>query len=231
MKPLFDINQIENYHYEDYVPLQCYQCGNEFKNKVKWIRRYLADYKHHKQVHKFCSKKCAYLAASNTIIQPCGYCYTMIEKLNCEIKSSKSGYVFCNNSCAAKYNNSHKSHGTRRSKLERWLEEQLLLQLPNLTFHFNSKKELNTELDIYIPELKLAFEINGIFHYSPIYGVEKFEAIQANDKLKIQTCQAANIQLEIIDVSNQKYFTHKSSLQYLTLITGVIRNKIQSSDS
>ena len=72
---------------------------------------------------------------------------------------------FCSLSCAATHRNLHKTKGIRRSKLEAWLETQLCKSYPNLEIHFNKKDTINSELDIYIPSLKLAFELNGIFHY------------------------------------------------------------------
>ena len=86
-----------------------------------------------------------------------------------EARGSKSGHLFCNHSCAATYNITHKTVGTRRSKLEVWLESQLRELYPNLTLLPNDKTAINSELDFYFPELKLAFELNGIFHYEPIY--------------------------------------------------------------
>ena len=40
-----------------------------------------------------------------------------------EKKSKNYNNVFCNSSCAAKFNNVNKKYGTRRSKLEKWLEK------------------------------------------------------------------------------------------------------------
>ncbi len=45
------------------------------------------------------------------------------------------------------------------SKLEKWLALQLVTLYPNLDFHFNDKMTIKSELDIYLPSLKLAFEI------------------------------------------------------------------------
>ena len=49
--------------------------------------------------------------------------------------------VFCSKSCAATYNNIRKTKGTRVSKLEKWLQKQLIDLYPDLDFHFNCKNE------------------------------------------------------------------------------------------
>ena len=96
----------------------------------------------------------------------------------------------------------------------------------NLDFIFNSKNAINSELDIYIPALNLAFELNGIFHYEPIYGVKKLTSIQNNDNRKFRACLEKGIELVIIDTSNQIYFKEKSSKKYLDIISNIINNKL-----
>jgi hypothetical protein len=49
---------------------------------------------------------------------------------------------------------------------------------------------LGKELDIYIPELKLAFELNGVFWHSESKGKNKFYHLE-----KTQQCQEKNIKL------------------------------------
>jgi len=139
-----------------------------------------------------------------------------------QIKQSKSGNQFCSSSCAATYNNTHKTTGTRRSKLEKYLEEQLVILYPKLEIHFNRKDTINSELDIYIPSLKLAFELNGIFHYEPIHGQKKLAQIQNNDHRKFQACSEKNIGLCIIDSSKLKYFKPKNAQKYLDIIIKII---------
>lgn len=39
-----------------------------------------------------------------------------------------------------------------------------------LDFKFNDRETIGLKLDIYIPSLKLAFEINGVFHRKNIFG-------------------------------------------------------------
>ena len=42
---------------------------------------------------------------------------------------------------------------------------------------YNNSTTISSELDFYFPQLKLAIEINGIVHYEPIYGSNKFDKI------------------------------------------------------
>ena len=116
--------------------------------------------------------------------------------------------------------------GIRRSKLEAWLEIKLIEQYPNFEIQFNRKDAINSELDIYIPSLKLAFELNGIFHYEPIYGNDKLNQIGNNDNRKFQACIERGIELCIIDTSTQKNFKEKSSKKFLDIITSFIDNKL-----
>ncbi|MGA9377881.1 MAG: hypothetical protein WBV73_03685, partial [Phormidium sp.] len=82
------------------------------------------------------------------------------------------------------------------------------------------------ELDIYIPSLNLAFELNGIFHYEPIYGLEKLESIQNNDNRKLQTCLEKEIELVFINCSDQQKFKKTTSQKYLDIITSLINSKV-----
>ena len=135
------------------------------------------------------------------------------------------GNIFCSRSCAAIYKNTHKEKGTRVSKLETWLAEKLRGSFPQTEFHFNRKDTINSELDIYIPSLKLAFELNGIYHYEPIHGYKKLNQIQNNDNRKFQACLERNIELCIIDSSKLTYFKESNALPYLNIIENIIRNK------
>jgi len=129
---------------------------------------------------------------------------------------------FCSKSCAATYNNRNKTYGTRRSKLELYLEQELSRLYPDCDIHFNRKDTVGSELDIYIPVLHLAFELNGIFHYKPIYGVKKLNSIQTNDVKKVDDCLKAGVSLHTIDVSDLKRFTPNSGLPYLNYILDIM---------
>ena len=141
-------------------------------------------------------------------------------------KGNKSDRVFCNRSCSTKYQNPHKTQGYRRSKLEIWLEKQLTILYPKLEIHYNRKDAINSELDIFIPFLKLAFELNGVFHYEPIYGQEKLAQIQNNDHRKFQACLEKGIELCVIDSSKFNYFKEQKAKEFLQIVVNVITPKL-----
>ena len=133
---------------------------------------------------------------------------------------------FCSQSCSATYNNKHKKYGIRRSKLETWAEEQLIDLYPDLKIRYNRKDAIESELDIYIPSLKLAFELNGIFHYQPIFGEPKLKKIQHNDKCKFQHCIEQGISLCVINTESHRYVTKKTSQKYIDIIIKHIDNNL-----
>lgn len=167
----------------------------------------------------FCSAACIpkYFIRKERINLPCGSCGKECTKTQYELKQSKSGKLFCDRSCSASFNNKNKITGTRISKIEKYIADEIV-KFYSFEFHFNKKDTIGSELDIFIPSLKLAFELNGIFHYKPIYGIKKFEQIQLNDKNKIEACQVQQIILHIIDVSKLTRFTIKKGEKYLFLV-------------
>lgn len=198
------------------IPLICNQC---FKIYTK------AKYRIQTDLHiakNFCSQICvgAFKHATQTNIIKCSNCNIEFVRKKFATKLIKN--YFCTKSCATKFNNMRKQNGTRISKLETWLHAKLEETYKKLEFLFNDKTIIGSELDIYIPELKLAFELNGIFHYEPIYGQKKLDQTINNDKNKFQKCQELGISLCVIDTSNQKYFKEKTSLKYLHIIENII---------
>lgn len=203
------------------VKLTCPFCKEEFLRAKNVIQSKLLT---HKQSTIYCSRKCFGEQKITKKKVLCKQCNKEFKKVNSHIKRTKNN--FCSKSCAATYNNTHKTTGTRRSKLEKWLEEQLNILYPKLTIKYNSKEEINSELDIYIPSLNLAFELNGIFHYEPIYGVEKLASIQNNDNRKFQACLEQQIELVIIDNSSMNYFKENKAKKYLNIIQEILKIKL-----
>lgn len=138
--------------------------------------------------------------------------------------TSRDRGKFCSQSCAAKFNNRHRTSGYTRSQLEEWIEEQLEVDFPELDIRFNEKELLDgLELDIYFPELRFAVEINGIFHYEPIYSKENFKRRVELDKQKQQLCNKKGVELLIINTSEQENFTPQSSWKYYDIIKEHVR--------
>lgn len=225
MQPLYTDEQFIQAKSTDLLPCKCYECHSSFLIMKKRITQHLKGNPKHSV--KYCSPICSARRFRTNKKVTCICCSSEIEKNVCEITRSKNQRFFCNRSCAAIYNNRNKKKGNRRSKLERWIETNLTELFPNLTIEYN-KKTIGAELDVYIPSLNLAFELNGIFHYEPIFGNNKLNQIKTNDKFKSELCYNHQIDLCIIDTSNQKYFKPKSSKVYLDIIFNIIKDRLST---
>ena len=236
MKPLFDTNEVFKRRSSGKTfPLECEECGKTFYRLGRHIRRFLSGIPTTQRgrkvtgfIGKFCSNRCSadYKIKTQNITKPCAHCSSNVTRHLKDFQKSKNGNIFCNQSCAASFNNKNKTSGYRRSQIEIWLEKELTDYFPKLDISYNDKRNICSELDIYIPSLRLAFEINGIFHYQPIYGAEKLSEIQANDADKINKCQQANINLHIIDISSIQRFSPKTGEPYLSFIVERINDAI-----
>lgn len=221
MKPLYTIEEYNTSNSINTLPLECYHCSNTFLKKKKYIT---SELNLNKGEVKFCSQKCTKDFKINKKSLNCANCGNQFDKKLNQIKKTKNH--FCSRSCGVTYNNKHKTHGTRRSKLEVWIEEQLTYLYSDLHIDFNKKDAIGSELDIYIPSLNLAIELNGIFHYEPIFGKDKLGKIQENDVSKSKACIDNKIDLCIIDTSQQKYVKPKTSQKYLDIITTIIDERL-----
>ena len=226
MKPLYTQEQFDSAKSTDKLPCECYQCGGMFYAQRNNLLRVIK--KSTPNDCRFCSHTCTTIFNRNSppLEVDCSNCQSKFMKKQSDIKKSKSGNHFCSKSCSASYNNKNKTTGTRRSKLESYIEEQLTILYPEFEINFNRKDAIGSELDIYIPSLNIAFELNGIFHYEPIYGVDKLNQIQNNDTNKFKLCIENKIDLCIIDTSGQSYFKIYTSQKYLDIITNIINKRI-----
>lgn len=225
MTPLFDPVKFEFGKSSDLFPLKCEFCNKAFFKQKKEIKNYA----HHLKTRgikegRFCSIKCFGLNNNKRKNINCENCGKNFFKRADQILKTKNS--FCSRSCSATYKNTHKTKGSRISKLESYLATKLVELYPNLEFHFNRKDTINSELDIYIPSLKLAFELNGIFHYEPIYGTDKLDKTQNNDKRKFAACIEKDISLCIIDTSSQTYFKENTAKPFLAIIANIINGRI-----
>lgn len=230
MQPLYTEEEFKTAKSRQLLPLRCLRCLETFhrtKHEIQ-IAIWSRSNQNRKRTWDFCSIQCrnASDCPPTTII--CEHCQKTFQKRPAEIRDTK--HNFCCKSCAAKYNNAHKTKGTRVSKLEKWLAVKLPELYQTLEFHFNRTDAINGELDIFIPSLKLAFELNGIFHYEPIYGPEKLASTQNNDNRKILACAERGIGLCIIDNSSMKNFKPIRAQKFLDIIKNIIDLKLSGED-
>lgn len=201
------------------LSVKCDYCGNTFQKLTQYVNENI------KLKHKnFCTRSC-FNANKNTQIDClCAQCSNPIKVMQAVFKKSKTKRFYCNSSCAATYNNTHKKHGTRRSKLEIFIENNLKLDFPTLDLLFNDKTAIESEIDVFCPSLRLAVEINGIIHYEPIYGDKVYNRTINRDKQKILICAEKGIELIIINSSKQSYVNDKTCRVYYDEVKNIFTN-------
>ena len=107
----------------------CTLCRKEYHRKKSLIEKYNAG-----KILPFCSQSCYNSHRTKLIKIKCVNCGGEFDRQPAQISKNN----FCSQSCSAKYNNTHKTKGNLRSKLEKYLEKQLTELYPNLEIHFLS---------------------------------------------------------------------------------------------
>jgi hypothetical protein len=201
--------------------------------------------------NNFCSKDCSIKYSTKKIEIFCNGCgKNTLKSLYQFVRSKK---LFCSSECHNKYKSKklflkdlfevnrsprnccsqdcykilqkyHKDWGSNRSKLECAIEKNLY-NIFSFEIIYN-KTHIGYELDINIPSLSLAFEFNGIFHYKPIYGIEKLLRVQQIDREKVAECKKRNIKLIVIDVSEDKS-TKKVIRERFEQVLSIINERIE----
>lgn len=107
---LFSLSQLESCKYnEKILPVRCIHCGKIFLISKRQYNRFIS----HKctDALKFCCKQCEISFNKQhctSIAKPCQQCGKLVTKAVSEAKRHPN--FFCNRSCAAKYNNAHRTH-------------------------------------------------------------------------------------------------------------------------
>lgn len=134
--------------------------------------------------------------------------------------------VYCGTRCRRRAVRDRRPRKTTRSKIELFLEERFGQEYPNLEVLYNSRSAVGLELDIYFPGLKLAVELNGIFHYQPIFGKRSLFRTQRNDMRKRARCEKKNIHLMVLDISEIKKFTPEINEELFEIIRGLVDERL-----
>lgn len=226
MKALFTQVEFESAKSKQPLPCCCQSCDSTFYVPKNEIKKHIKNPKH--RPYLYCSKACYYKSITTQKLVVCKVCNKQTRKKINQINKTRNN--FCSRSCAATYNNIHKKHGTNRSKLEAYLEEQIRINYPDLELLCNDRKTIELELDFYFPSIQLAIELNGIFHYEPIYGEDKLSKIRENDERKFFKCQKANIALAIIDSSSCQNLTAKTKDKFWTITKSIVDKHLATID-
>lgn len=130
----------------------------------------------------------------------CLHCKIEFEVIVSRVNKTK----FCSGTCRNKVNNKI-IRGTR-SKAEVELENRLKQLFPRYSVICNDREILSgLELDLYIPELNLGIEWNGIWHYVDVRKNGDLQKRQDSDRRKLLKAKEVGVSLLVIkDMSNSK---------------------------
>jgi len=173
--------------------------------------------------NNFCSITCADKFKYKKIEVKCLHCHKKFMKALSQIK--RTNKHFCSELCA-KNLQKHKDWGGKRSKLEIAVEEHFKIIFPFIYIRYN-KTDIGYELDIHIPCLELAIELNGPHHYRVIHksnGVERLKRTQEIDAEKVVKCKELGVKLFVIDVSRDH--GEKIKAQRISEVEKIVRDRI-----
>ncbi len=217
---------------KDLIPLECEVCNSTFYKYKNLVMRGL------KGTRKVCtcSKECSGKIIGKRLFKgniqlKCSWCEKEFSRTNRTYKTINlrlNKLPFCSRKCVAKWQYDTGQIKHMRSKLELWIEQQISKDFPNLSVEYNNRKIMGgTELDIYIPILNLAFELNGIYHYKPIYGEENLEIRKIKDFEKAIGCFSRQINLHVINCKEFEHLNESKDRKYYDYIKNIINKKLE----
>lgn len=180
---------------------ECEFCSKDF------TPTYLQLWKHRKgqSAHLFCSRSCRVSYYKNQVEMPCAQCGLSVSRPQSELRKSKSGNIFCSPTCSTIYGNYTSKKQITTSAIERYFQEQISKDFPDLNVIYNNNDAIGCEIDIYLPDFKIGIECHGPFHYKPILGgYSRFLKTLANDMRKAQMAKDADVLLFAINISGTR---------------------------
>ena len=133
------------------IQVECLACGIDFYKKPSLIKRTSSN---------FCSQECKWKHQNRKVEVKCLNCNKFFLKKHDQIQ--KKPRHCCSAYCFKMLAKFKKNWGSNRSKLEIYVEKRLTEELIlNISYNDTS---IGYELDIYLPELNFAIELNGITH-------------------------------------------------------------------
>ena len=105
---MYNIEEIKKAKATDEFEFVCAHCGKKFKKSKEYLRK--NGYKE----PKFCAKECQkeWYKENSYVTVKCEECGKEFKILKSDYNKSETKHFFCNNSCAAKYNNKHRERKT-----------------------------------------------------------------------------------------------------------------------
>ena len=115
----------------------------------------------------------------------CGICGKrhFITNLNCYIYDHKNKCDYC-----------ARSQSNNERIIQYFLEKYCINYIHNFRFH-DCRDKRSLPFDFYLTDYNLVIEFDGIQHYLPVYGEEKFKTTKLHDAMKDNYCRWNNIDL------------------------------------
>lgn len=163
--------------------------------------------------NNFCSAECRGLFNRKRSLVVCLTCGQQFEKNDCYIERTEKS--FCSNECYQQYPDKINRLDCRRSRAEDYLYKLITNDFPQLSVSKNDTNILgnNMEIDLAIPTLKIAIEVNGPVHYKELFGKEVLKKTQERDRKKADILNKIGYQLIILDIS--EYHNFKRAQPYV----------------
>ncbi len=198
------------------VIVKCDNCDGVCQKKLANIKR---------SKNHFCCIECANNFKIKQIVVECLICKNKFSKSLAKIKTNPRHC--CSRKCTNILTKYFKDWSSSRSKLEVEIEKHLGIVMSDLFVDYNNR-DIGYELDIFIPTVKLAIELNGVFHYKPIFGELELLKRQKIDNEKKIKCKDLGIELIVIDVSEDNG-GKKIQAQRISEVEKIIRDRVNSS--